>query len=117
MERNTNSVTKGALEGIRILDLTRVLAGPFCTMMMADLGAEVIKIEIPGKGDDAREYPPFKNGESAYFMNLNRNKKLKVVHPLAGITKITGSHLKLSENKPTIRQAAPTLGQHIPKKS
>ncbi len=66
---------KGALEGLRVLDLTRVLAGPFCTMMFADMGAEVIKIEEAGKGDDTRQMGPFKNGESAYFMNLNRNKK------------------------------------------
>lgn len=66
--------TKGALSGIRILDLSRVLAGPFCTMMLADLGAEVIKIEIPGKGDDSRSFGPFVNGESGYYMNVNRNK-------------------------------------------
>lgn len=66
---------KSALKGIRILDLTRVLAGPFCTMLLADMGAEVIKIEVPGKGDDARSFPPFIEKESAYFMNLNRNKK------------------------------------------
>lgn len=66
---------KGALNGIKVLDLTRVLAGPVCTMMLADMGAEVIKIEIPGKGDDSRAFSPFKNGESAYFINLNRNKK------------------------------------------
>ena len=65
----------GALEGIRILDLTRVLAGPYATMVLADLGAEVIKIEIPGKGDNAHEFGPFLNGESAYFMSLNRNKR------------------------------------------
>ena len=70
--KQTNS---GALAGVRVLDLTRVLAGPVCTMMLADLGAEVIKIEIPGKGDDSRAFSPFQNGESAYFMNLNRNKK------------------------------------------
>ncbi|HEC92360.1 MAG TPA: CoA transferase [Candidatus Atribacteria bacterium] len=64
-----------ALSGIRILDLTRVLAGPFCTMILADLGAEVIKLEFPKKGDDTRQYPPFIKSESAYFMNLNRNKK------------------------------------------
>ncbi|NLB83273.1 MAG: CoA transferase, partial [Synergistaceae bacterium] len=66
---------QGALAGLRILDLTRVLAGPFCTMMYADMGAEVIKVEQPGTGDDTRQMGPFKNGESAYFMNLNRNKK------------------------------------------
>lgn len=66
---------KGALAGIRVLDLTRVLAGPFCSMMLADMGAEVIKIEVPGSGDDSRQFAPFVNGESAYYMNLNRNKK------------------------------------------
>lgn len=66
---------RGALEGIKILDLTRVLAGPFCTMMLADMGAEVIKIEIPGKGDDTRNFGPYKNGESLYYANVNRNKK------------------------------------------
>ena len=65
----------GALSGVRILDLTRVLAGPFCTMLMADMGADVVKIEEPGKGDDTRTYPPFIEGCSAYFCNMNRNKK------------------------------------------
>ena len=65
----------GALAGLRVLDLTRVLAGPFCTMMLADMGAEVIKIEQPGRGDDTRHFAPFKNGESAYYMNLNRGKQ------------------------------------------
>jgi formyl-CoA transferase len=64
-----------ALEGIRVLDLSRVLAGPFCTMILADMGAEVIKLEVPVKGDDSRTFPPFKDGESAYFINFNRNKK------------------------------------------
>jgi CoA:oxalate CoA-transferase len=63
------------LDGIVVLDLTRVLAGPYCTMVLADLGAEVIKIEVPGGGDDARAFGPFVNGESAYFMSLNRRKK------------------------------------------
>lgn len=63
------------LQGIRVLDLGHVLAMPTCTMQLADLGAEVIKIEIPGKGDDTREFGPFINGESAYFMSINRNKK------------------------------------------
>ncbi len=66
---------KKALEGIRVLDLTRVLAGPYCTMVLGDLGAEIIKIDIPGGGDDSRAFGPFINGESAYFMSLNRNKK------------------------------------------
>lgn len=65
-----------ALEGIKVLDLSRALAGPYCTMMLADMGAEVIKVEMPGKGDDSRSWgPPFVEGESAYFMSINRNKK------------------------------------------
>lgn len=64
-----------ALEHITVLDLTRVLAGPFCCMMLADMGANVIKIEAVGKGDDSRGMPPIVNGESCYYMNLNRNKK------------------------------------------
>lgn len=64
------------LEGIRVLDLTRALAGPYCTMMLADMGAEVIKLEMPGRGDDSRSWgPPFIEGESAYFLSVNRNKK------------------------------------------
>ncbi len=70
-----NSIKKGALNGVRVLDLTRVLAGPFATMMLADMGAEVIKVEIPNRGDDSRAFGPFVNGESMYYMNLNRNKK------------------------------------------
>lgn len=64
------------LEGIKVLDLSRALAGPYCTMMLADMGAEIIKVEIPGRGDDSRAWgPPFIEGESAYFMSVNRNKK------------------------------------------
>jgi len=63
------------LRGIRVLDLSRVLAGPFCSMTLADLGAEVIKVEMPGTGDDTRAYPPFIGKESSYFMSANRNKK------------------------------------------
>ncbi|NCB38628.1 MAG: CoA transferase [Erysipelotrichia bacterium] len=65
----------GPLEGIKVVDLTRVLAGPFCTMMLADLGAEIVKIEKPGTGDDSRAFGPHLNGESAYFMSINRGKK------------------------------------------
>jgi formyl-CoA transferase/CoA:oxalate CoA-transferase len=64
------------LKGIKVLDLTRALAGPYCTMLLADYGAEVIKVELPGTGDDTRGWgPPFVQGESAYFMSINRNKK------------------------------------------
>ncbi|MBI3490589.1 MAG: CoA transferase [Acidobacteria bacterium] len=64
------------LEGITVLDLTRVLSGPYCTMLLADMGARVIKIEQPGKGDDTRAWgPPFLEGESAYFLSINRNKE------------------------------------------
>jgi formyl-CoA transferase/CoA:oxalate CoA-transferase len=64
------------LQGIKVLDLTRALAGPYCTMLLADYGAEVIKVELPGTGDDTRGWgPPFVQGESAYFMSINRNKK------------------------------------------
>ena len=64
------------LSGIRIIDLTRVLAGPFCTMMLGDLGADVIKIENPDGGDDTRHWgPPYTHGEAAYFLSANRNKR------------------------------------------
>ena len=64
------------LSGITVLDLTRVLSGPYCTMLLADMGARVIKVEQPGKGDDTRAWgPPFLDGESAYFLSINRNKE------------------------------------------
>jgi crotonobetainyl-CoA:carnitine CoA-transferase CaiB-like acyl-CoA transferase len=67
---------KGPLAGIRVVDLTRILAGPLCTMMLGDMGADVIKIEPPGHGDDTRGWgPPFIAGESAYFLGINRNKR------------------------------------------
>lgn len=64
-----------ALEGIKILDLTRVLAGPYATMILADLGADVVKVEMPKIGDDSRYFGPHIKGESAYFMSINRNKR------------------------------------------
>ena len=73
------------LDGIMVLDLTRVLSGPYCTMLLADMGARVVKIEQPGKGDDTRAWgPPFLEGESAYFLSINRNKEsvtLDFKHP------------------------------------
>jgi glutaryl-CoA transferase len=64
------------LAGVRVVDLTRVMTGPYCTLMLGDLGADVIKIERPGKGDDTRAWgPPFLDGEAVYFLSVNRNKR------------------------------------------
>lgn len=68
-------MTQGPLSGITVVDLTRVLAGPYCTMVLLDLGARVIKVEPPKVGDDARAFGPFLKGKSAYFMSLNRGKE------------------------------------------
>jgi succinate---hydroxymethylglutarate CoA-transferase len=66
----------GPLAGTRVLDLTRILAGPLCSMMLGDMGAQVIKVEPPGTGDDTRTWgPPFVGGESTYFLSINRNKR------------------------------------------
>ena len=72
----THDKRPGALDGLKIIDLTRVLAGPFCTMLLGDMGADIIKIEQPGRGDDTRAWgPPFVGEESAYFLGANRNKR------------------------------------------
>ena len=83
----------GALDGIRVLDLTRVLAGPYATMILGDLGADVIKVEAPGGSDDTRFWgPPFQNDMSAYYAAVNRNKRSMTVN------------LKEESGKKTIRQ-------------
>ncbi|MEK7866650.1 MAG: CoA transferase, partial [Planctomycetota bacterium] len=75
------------LQGVRVLDLSRILAGPYATMKLADMGAEVTKVEIPLTGDDTRKWgPPFANGEATYFIAVNRNKlsiTLNLKHPRA----------------------------------
>ena len=81
------------LKGIRVIDLSRLIAGPFCTMSLSDMGAEVIKVERPVKGDDSRSFgPPFLEGESAYYMSFNRGKKSITVN------------LKSEKGKQIIRQ-------------
>ena len=81
----TDLAANGPLSGLTVLDLTRVLSGPYCTMMLGDMGARVIKVEQPGRGDDTRGWgPPFQQGESAYFLSVNRNKEsvtLNFKHP------------------------------------
>ena len=71
-----STLGQSALDGVKVLDLTRVLAGPFCTMILGDLGADVLKIERPKVGDDTRAWgPPFVGGQSCYFLSINRNKR------------------------------------------
>jgi CoA:oxalate CoA-transferase len=70
-----SGATRGPFEGLLVVDLTRVLAGPYCTMLLADLGARVVKVERPGTGDDARAFGPLRDGRSAYFDSLNRGKE------------------------------------------
>src|SRR5215475_8668006 len=65
----------GPFSGLRVVDLTRVLAGPFCTLILAELGARVIKVENPDGGDDTRQFVPSWQGKSAYFLSLNRGKE------------------------------------------
>lgn len=78
-------MNNGALQNIRVLDLSRILAGPYCTMLLGDMGAEIIKIEQPESGDGSRQWgPPWVGGESAYYLSVNRNKRsltLNLKHP------------------------------------
>ena len=75
MNSSPHSAPRGPLTGIVVVDLSRILAGPYCTMLMAEMGARVIKVEPPKGGDDARAYGPFVNGKSAYFASINRGKE------------------------------------------
>jgi crotonobetainyl-CoA:carnitine CoA-transferase CaiB-like acyl-CoA transferase len=79
VQQATDRGGKG-LQRVRVLDLTRVLAGPFCSMLLADMGATVLKLEVPDTGDDSRQYPPFRNNRSLYYVNLNRGKKSIVIN-------------------------------------
>src|SRR5438045_5454012 len=93
----------GLFSGLLVVDLTRVLAGPFCTMMLAELGARVIKVEDPRGGDDSRRFEPFFQGQSAYFASLNRGKEsialdLKDEADRAVLVKLVGRADVLVEN-------------------
>ena len=79
---------KGPLSGLTVIDLSRILAGPYCTLMLAELGARVIKVEAPVTGDDARQYGPFVNGKSAYFQSVNRGKESLVLNLKADNDKV-----------------------------
>ncbi|MDQ6670461.1 MAG: CoA transferase, partial [Chloroflexota bacterium] len=94
----------GPLSGTRVVDLTRALAGPYCTLLLGDMGADVVKIEQPGSGDETRQWgPPFIAGESSYFMSVNRNKRsvtldLKSDQGLETLRRLTRSADVLVEN-------------------
>jgi crotonobetainyl-CoA:carnitine CoA-transferase CaiB-like acyl-CoA transferase len=104
------------LDGVRVLDLTRVVSGPYCTMLLCDLGAEVIKIERLGVGDDTRAFgPPFQGGEAAYFLSINRNKKsvtldLKQSGAIEVLWRLIDRSDVLVENGMIAEMAHPTAG-------
>ncbi len=116
-----------ALDGLRVLDLTNYLAGPYCSMILADLGADVIKVERPGTGDGSREWgPPFLHGESAYFLSVNRNKQSltlnlqaeagqRILHQLAATSDVVvenfrpGTVARLGADYATLRDLNPRL--------
>ena len=90
----------GPLEGVKVLDLSRILAGPYCTMMLGDMGAEIIKIEQPGSGDDTRTWgPPWVGTESAYYLSINRNKRTITFAGTGGKTRtfVAGPNINLDQ--------------------
>ena len=87
------------LHGVTVLDLSRVLAGPFCTMILAQLGARVIKVERPGTGDDSRAFGPFVNGKSLYFASINYDKESIALEPEG--SRRTGRSSRSSSASPT----------------
>ena len=121
-----------ALEDIKVLNLSRVLAMPYCSMMLGDLGAEIIRVERPGVGDETRHWgPPWAGDQSAYYLSTNRNKRsisidrvladpqvparemvLEMEHPSTGKYKVVGSPMKLSETPVQYRFPPPRLGEH-----
>ncbi len=108
------SAEPGALEGLRVLDLTRILGGPLCTMMLGDMGAEVIKVEPPGTGDDTRTWgPPFAGGESAYFLGVNRNKR-SILAALNGRHRTgRGQHVEVSLFDSGLAMLANVASNHL----
>ncbi len=112
-------MTTGALDGLRVLDLSNQLSGPYCAMLLGDLGADVIKVEHPDGGDNARQGAPHVHGESAPFMTVftdphvkAREMAVEVDHARAGRTRVLGIPFKLSQTPGAVRRPAPTLGQH-----
>jgi crotonobetainyl-CoA:carnitine CoA-transferase CaiB-like acyl-CoA transferase len=107
-----------SLEGIRVLDLSRVLAGPFCAMLLSDLGADVIKVEDTGRGDESRTWPPHKDGESAAFLVINRNKRdmtldLKAPEGVEVLTRLAAGADVLIENFRTGTMESYGLGYDV----
>ena len=100
---------KGPLSGLTVIDLSRILAGPYCTLMLAELGARVIKVEAPETGDDARQYGPFVNGKSAYFQSVNRGKESLVLNLKADGDKVIFKKL-LAKSPSAVRVGEKLLG-------
>lgn len=129
MMKAMHNDTSGALQGIRVLDLSRFIAGPYCPMVLGDMVADVAKVEKPGSGDPARGYQPQIQGRSTYSLMFNRNTKgvaldlrapegqatlraLRAEEVPCGKVTMQGVTIKLSDTPLTIRQPMPEVGQH-----